>query len=233
MMCGLKTNHTWSILWFTVNCQMNALSLHGCGHWQKVGSSPYSLGPYECSVSQCGTYSGPQVREARWNTCTLPCLSTPTPDTWPSTTWSTGVTTGHPGVSTTATNQSEQCLVVKHTEHTHCNMIMERLCCCIVALCILRERLGLQNCSNGRNHYFSLVVWRGVKQCFTVVGQAWFVCFTFVLCHSNSSSVIMAVVWRMRWGEGQSLHFYRLSKGSLTSDTIQAWYERDWPLMIL
>ena len=28
------------------------------------------------------------------------------------------------------------------------------------------------------HHYFSLVVWRGVKQCFMSVGQARFVCFT-------------------------------------------------------
>ena len=29
-----------------------------------------------------------------------------------------------------------------------------------------------------RQNYFSLVIWRGVKQYFTVVGQAQFVCFT-------------------------------------------------------
>ena len=52
-----------------------------------------------------------------------------------------------------------------------------------------------------------------------------------VLLHNNS--YIMAVIWCMRReGESPSLHFYRL-KGSLTSHTIYAWCERNWPLLML
>ena len=50
IMHGLKTNHIWCILWFTVNYQMNAVSLHGRVQRQQVGSSSYSPGPYERSI---------------------------------------------------------------------------------------------------------------------------------------------------------------------------------------
>ena len=42
-----------------------------------------------------------------------------------------------------------------------------------------------------QHHYLSLVVRRSVKQCFTFVGQAWFVCF---LLEPQYFSYIMAVI---------------------------------------
>ena len=71
------------------------------------------------------------------------------------------------------------------------------LCHCIVILCTLRKW-------HMERHYFSLVVWPGVKQHFTVVGQAQFVC---LMCHGNS---IWVISWRWYdvWDEKEKTWVY-------------------------
>ena len=59
------------------------------------------------------------------------------------------------------------------------------------------------------HHYFSLVILRGVKQYFTVVGQAWFVCF---MRYQQYFSYIMVVIWITRW-EGEIPSLLLLTQG--------------------
>ena len=64
-------------------------------------------------------------------------------------------------------------------------MMMGAGCLCryIVVLCMHRIRHRMQNCSNGDTRTPAPLVRRGVKQCFTVVGQLQFVVFMSYFCH--------------------------------------------------
>ena len=73
------------------------------------------------------------------------------------------------------------------------------------------------NCQNQNNYLIALI-----KHFLLCLLLFYAIATVFPLYHSGD----------MMYEMSRTLHFYRL-KGSLTSHTMQVWYERNWPLMML